>query len=205
MTNYYVHPIEGEATYKWQSLEEHLENVAVIAAKFSDTFGGREWVEIAGRFHDLGKGAKDWILRRYCVVKILTQLKLRLSFCRLVSTKNFFVNFLKLFFRGALKRFRKHGATILRSFSIANQNLVLRTIDILNTKLKTLRQSHPETARQLGNQPFISGEIRQYLSYPSWDIATGGFFGFMPLITALRNSAGRSGTVRQKNRMAERA
>jgi len=36
-------------------LDEHLREVAKLAAKFSEVFASAEWGEIAGRWHDLGK------------------------------------------------------------------------------------------------------------------------------------------------------
>lgn len=57
---YYAHSKEGEPPEKWQSLEEHLENVSKMAAKFASAFGAEEWGSIAGNYHDLGKGTPPW-------------------------------------------------------------------------------------------------------------------------------------------------
>ena len=51
MMNYYAHSLEGRPTKEWQPLEEHLENVAKLAAEFAEPFGGEEWARIAGLWH----------------------------------------------------------------------------------------------------------------------------------------------------------
>ena len=58
--NYYAHSKEDQPTEHWQPLEEHLNNVSLMAAGFAESFGGQQWAEIAGKFHDLGKGTKAW-------------------------------------------------------------------------------------------------------------------------------------------------
>ena len=57
---FYAHSIEGDPPEKWQPLEEHLSNVAELAAKFAESFGGEKWARIAGSWHDLGKGTLAW-------------------------------------------------------------------------------------------------------------------------------------------------
>lgn len=52
---YYAHTLLGEKKEKWQSLEEHLKNVASLAAGFAGVFYAAKWGEIAGRVHDIGK------------------------------------------------------------------------------------------------------------------------------------------------------
>ena len=42
-------------TKKQQSLKEHLEHVAGLAARFAAVFGAEELGALAGRYHDLGK------------------------------------------------------------------------------------------------------------------------------------------------------
>ncbi len=57
---YYAHSLEGEPPEKWQPLEEHLKNVAEMAAEFAGVFGGENFAVPAGEGHDLGKGTKNW-------------------------------------------------------------------------------------------------------------------------------------------------
>src|SRR5437879_5680873 len=58
---HYAHTLEGAATTdEWQALEEHLRNVAELAAEHAEPFASAEWGELAGRWHDLGKYAKDF-------------------------------------------------------------------------------------------------------------------------------------------------
>lgn len=57
---YYAHSREGLPPEKWQPLDEHLKNVAEMAAEFAKPFGGEEWAYLAGLWHDVGKGALDW-------------------------------------------------------------------------------------------------------------------------------------------------
>ncbi len=52
---YYAHTLLGEEKDKWQTLEEHLNNVAALAADFAGAFHAAQWGEIAGRVHDIGK------------------------------------------------------------------------------------------------------------------------------------------------------
>lgn len=52
---YFAHSKDGRPPEEWQPLEEHLKNVAEMAAEFAKPFGGEEWAKIAGLWHDLGK------------------------------------------------------------------------------------------------------------------------------------------------------
>jgi len=52
---YYAHSIDGKLSSEWQPLEEHLRNVAKLAAEFARPFGGDEWAYLSGLWHDLGK------------------------------------------------------------------------------------------------------------------------------------------------------
>lgn len=63
---HYAHSKDGAPPEDWQPLEEHLDNVAKLAAAFAKPFGGAEWAHLAGRWHDLGKGTLPWqaFLRR---------------------------------------------------------------------------------------------------------------------------------------------
>ena len=58
--NYFAHTLKGMPPEKWQPLEDHLSTVAKNAAAFAESFGSAEWGELAGRWHDLGKYAKDF-------------------------------------------------------------------------------------------------------------------------------------------------
>ncbi|MEE9493344.1 MAG: CRISPR-associated helicase Cas3', partial [Gammaproteobacteria bacterium] len=49
---------EGNPVEHW--LEDHLCNVANISAKYASVFGSEDWVELAGRWHDLGKYSADF-------------------------------------------------------------------------------------------------------------------------------------------------
>ncbi len=60
MNEYYAHSLAGEPPEKWQPLEEHLRNVANLAARFARPFGGKDWGYQAGINHDIGKGTKAW-------------------------------------------------------------------------------------------------------------------------------------------------
>ncbi len=53
--NFYAHSLPDKPVEKWQPLEEHLQNVAKLAAEFARTFGGDQWAGLAGLWHDLGK------------------------------------------------------------------------------------------------------------------------------------------------------
>lgn len=52
---FYAHSLENQPPEKWQPLEEHLQNVSVLAANFARPFGGDKWARLAGLWHDLGK------------------------------------------------------------------------------------------------------------------------------------------------------
>ncbi|MFO7955475.1 MAG: CRISPR-associated helicase Cas3' [Candidatus Brocadiia bacterium] len=43
-----------------QPFEEHLDNVAELAARFARKFGAEELGRLAGRWHDLGKKSREW-------------------------------------------------------------------------------------------------------------------------------------------------
>jgi len=43
-----------------QSLKEHLKAVANLSGKFAEEFGNKDWAELTGYLHDLGKYHPDW-------------------------------------------------------------------------------------------------------------------------------------------------
>lgn len=52
---YYAHSLPEKPKEEWQSLEDHLKNVAKNAQCFADNFGAKEWGRCAGLLHDSGK------------------------------------------------------------------------------------------------------------------------------------------------------
>ncbi|WPD22142.1 MAG: CRISPR-associated helicase Cas3' [Candidatus Electrothrix scaldis] len=60
MNRYYAHSLENQPLDNWQSLEEHLINTAKLAQSFAEQFNAGRWGELAGRFHDLGKGSREF-------------------------------------------------------------------------------------------------------------------------------------------------
>jgi CRISPR-associated endonuclease/helicase Cas3 len=57
---YYAHSLNGEPFENWHSLEEHLWQVAELAACFAAEFSAAEWAYLAGLWHDLGKYAVEF-------------------------------------------------------------------------------------------------------------------------------------------------
>lgn len=57
---YYAHSKDGAPPEEWQLLEDHLENVANLAARFAEPFGGADWAYLAGLWHDLGKYSEEF-------------------------------------------------------------------------------------------------------------------------------------------------
>ncbi|ACF43894.1 CRISPR-associated helicase/endonuclease Cas3 [Pelodictyon phaeoclathratiforme] len=57
---YYAHSRPSEPSENWHLLEDHLQAVAEMAAGFARFFGAENWADIAGRWHDLGKGTLSW-------------------------------------------------------------------------------------------------------------------------------------------------
>ncbi|MEX2583656.1 MAG: CRISPR-associated endonuclease Cas3'' [Gemmatimonadota bacterium] len=51
----YAHTLPNSPEADWEPLRQHLEDVAGSTATFADAFGAREWGEVAGLWHDLGK------------------------------------------------------------------------------------------------------------------------------------------------------
>lgn len=57
---FYAHSLPKNPVEKWQSLEEHLLNVAELAGEFAKPFCGTNWARWLGRYHDVGKGSFAW-------------------------------------------------------------------------------------------------------------------------------------------------
>ncbi len=57
---YYAHSVPGKLKEEWQPLQEHLENVAKLAAEFARPFNGDIWSQLLGLNHDVGKGTLHW-------------------------------------------------------------------------------------------------------------------------------------------------
>lgn len=51
----YAHSLPGEAMDRWETLSDHQEAVAALAAEFAAVFGWAEVARLAGRLHDIGK------------------------------------------------------------------------------------------------------------------------------------------------------
>ncbi len=62
---FYAHSLPNEPPDKWQPLEEHLKNVAELAADFARPFGGEKWAYLAGLWHDLGKYSNAFQAKLY--------------------------------------------------------------------------------------------------------------------------------------------
>ncbi|HHT78907.1 MAG TPA: CRISPR-associated helicase Cas3' [Actinobacteria bacterium] len=57
---YYAHSLKGRPSCEWQKLKDHLRNVAKLARKFAESFGGGDWAELAGWMHDIGKYSQEF-------------------------------------------------------------------------------------------------------------------------------------------------
>jgi CRISPR-associated endonuclease/helicase Cas3 len=55
--DYYAHSNNGDPS-GWQPLEDHLKQVAELAAQFAEPFGGQEWARHVGWLHDFGKATQ---------------------------------------------------------------------------------------------------------------------------------------------------
>lgn len=51
----YAHTLADSPSSDWEPLGAHLDKVAHSASTFAEAFGARQWGEVLGRFHDLGK------------------------------------------------------------------------------------------------------------------------------------------------------
>ncbi|WP_067050306.1 CRISPR-associated helicase/endonuclease Cas3 [Methanofollis ethanolicus] len=57
---YYAHSTENPDKTDWQSLEDHLKNVANLASDFARDFNAAEYAYAGGLLHDLGKYSSDF-------------------------------------------------------------------------------------------------------------------------------------------------
>lgn len=57
---YYAHSTENLDKTDWQSLKEHLKNVANLASDFAHDFNAGEYAYAAGLLHDIGKYSSDF-------------------------------------------------------------------------------------------------------------------------------------------------
>jgi CRISPR-associated endonuclease/helicase Cas3 len=53
--SYYAHSLPSQSLERWQSLDDHLEAVSEMAARFAAAFQSEDWAWNAGWLHDLGK------------------------------------------------------------------------------------------------------------------------------------------------------
>jgi CRISPR-associated endonuclease/helicase Cas3 len=56
----YAHSVAELPQEKWETLVEHSAVVAELAARFADSFGARDWGELLGQWHDLGKRSAEF-------------------------------------------------------------------------------------------------------------------------------------------------
>ncbi|MEZ4601591.1 MAG: CRISPR-associated endonuclease Cas3'' [Syntrophotaleaceae bacterium] len=57
MQDYYAHSTESKIKDDWQTLDEHLRNVANLASMFSSVFCAGKWGKLSGLLHDAGKAS----------------------------------------------------------------------------------------------------------------------------------------------------
>uniref|UniRef100_UPI0024930269 CRISPR-associated endonuclease Cas3'' n=1 Tax=Cardiobacterium hominis TaxID=2718 RepID=UPI0024930269 len=63
MPTYYAHSAENRPQSDWQTLKNHAENVAALAAQFAEPFGAADIARYTGLLHDLGKYSDPFQLR----------------------------------------------------------------------------------------------------------------------------------------------
>ena len=51
----YAHTLADRSPADWETIDAHLDKVALSASTFANAFGARLWGEVLGRCHDLGK------------------------------------------------------------------------------------------------------------------------------------------------------
>ena len=52
---FFAHSTQNKDQSDWQSLQEHLSQVAELAGRFAEQFGSRPLGHTAGLLHDVGK------------------------------------------------------------------------------------------------------------------------------------------------------
>ncbi|MGI5923817.1 MAG: CRISPR-associated helicase Cas3' [Lentisphaeria bacterium] len=57
---YYAHSKENAPQDEWQTLEEHADAVAEMAADFAEPFNSAQWARWLGELHDLGKARQSF-------------------------------------------------------------------------------------------------------------------------------------------------
>jgi CRISPR-associated endonuclease/helicase Cas3 len=55
MPTAYAHTLKGQSKENWEPLPKHLEDVAKLAGEYASAFNAKEWGELLGNWHDLGK------------------------------------------------------------------------------------------------------------------------------------------------------
>ena len=60
---YYAHSTESKDKSDWQTLSEHLHNVATLAEKFAAAFKAEQWGYCVGSLHDIGKACAAFAAR----------------------------------------------------------------------------------------------------------------------------------------------
>jgi CRISPR-associated endonuclease/helicase Cas3 len=56
----YAHSVDGRPKDDWELLQVHLDEVSVLAAEFAAKFGARDWGQVAGALHDIGKFSAEF-------------------------------------------------------------------------------------------------------------------------------------------------
>lgn len=57
---HYAHRTDSEDVREWQPLKEHLREVALLAGQFASQFRAKEWGELVGWLHDVGKYSAEF-------------------------------------------------------------------------------------------------------------------------------------------------
>ena len=56
----FAHTLADRPPADWETVAAHLDNVAHSTSTFAETFGARDWGQVLGRCHDLGKLSDDF-------------------------------------------------------------------------------------------------------------------------------------------------